>query len=754
MIFSEYVIDEAEENKEIIRRYRKLRRLSRPYLKKGDSELILKAFKTAVEAHKNTRRKSGEPYIYHPIQVAIIAVDELNLGPTSVAAALLHDVVEDTEWELEDIKREFGSKVAKIVDGVTKIPSTEEMEFSQDTSQQAENFRKMLLALSDDARVIFIKLADRLHNMRTLSSMPRHKQLKIASESMYIYAPLAHRLGLYNIKSELEDLYLKYTQESVYREIARKLDRSRSQRNKFIKEFITPLEKSLADNGFKAEIFGRPKSIYSIWTKMRKQNISFEEIYDLFAIRIIIDTALEKEKADCWRVYSIVTDFYSPNIDRLRDWISTPRANGYESLHTTVMGPDGRWVEVQIRTQRMNEVAEKGYAAHWKYKELGRVMNGKSKESNLDSWLRLIRDLREQNSELPALEFVDDFRANFFSEEVFAFTPKGQLKTLPQGATALDFAFEIHSELGFHCLGAKINQKLVPLNHQLKNGDQVEIITSKKQKPNADWLKYVQTAKAKARIKEFIKTEMRQVMNKGKEILTRKLTQLKLELNNDLMNQLKIYFDLRQSADVLFNIGKGIIQPTQITKFKSWRNEKKIPAKPASTRDNKADDIELPIRLKDKPKTDSLVIGDESDMVYSFARCCNPISGDDVFGFTTIGEGIKIHRTDCKNAPEMMANYGYRIIKARWKSQQEQEFFLVELRIVGTDRIGLVRDVTKVISGDLKVNIAAIDIGIKKENIFEGNINLYVKDASHLDLLKKKLYKIEGIISVERLDNA
>ncbi|HRI80651.1 MAG TPA: RelA/SpoT family protein, partial [Cyclobacteriaceae bacterium] len=502
------IIDSAEEKKELISSYRRLLRKAKPVLKPNDAKLIKRAFTLALEAHKDMRRKSGELFIFHPLSVAEICVEEIGLGTTSIVAAIIHDVVEDTDIELADIERMFGKKIAKIVDGLTKIRGV----FEYGTSAQAENFRKMLFTLSEDVRVILIKLADRLHNMRTLDSMPRNKQLKVASETIYLYAPLAHRLGLNAIKTELEDLYLRFTDQAVYKDIANKIDESRASRNKFIKQFVAPLKEEMDRLKVEVEIKGRPKSIFSIYNKMRKQNIPFEEVYDLFAIRIIIDTPLEHEKSYCWQVYSIVTDYYTPNPDRLRDWISTPKANGYESLHTTVMAKNGQWVEVQIRTKRMDEIAEKGYAAHWKYKD-----SSGNHESNLEKWLVRVRELLE-HQDLTALEFVDDFRGNLFTEEVFVFTPKGDLKTLPAGATALDFAFEIHTDIGARCIGAKVNQKLVPINHVLKNGDQIEILTSSKQKPNEDWLRIVLTQKAKSKIKDLLREDKRNIAEEGKEV--------------------------------------------------------------------------------------------------------------------------------------------------------------------------------------------------------------------------------------------
>lgn len=732
-------IDLEEEKKEILRRYRKLLRHAKPILKDGDAKIIKKAFSTSLEAHKEMRRKSGEPYIYHPLAVAQIAVDEIGLGTTSIIAALLHDVVEDTEMEIEDVEREFGTKVAKIIDGLTKISGV----FDHGSSQQAENFRKMLLTLSEDVRVILVKLADRLHNMRTLESMPRTKQLKISSETIYLYAPLAHRLGLYTIKSELEDLYLKYTETEAYRDIVEKINTTRAARTKFIKNFITPIQKEIARHDLDVIIKGRPKSIYSIWNKMRKQNIPFDEVYDLFAVRIIIDTSKENEKSACWQVYSIVTDFYKPNPDRLRDWISTPKANGYESLHTTVMSSTGQWVEVQIRSRRMDEIAEKGYAAHWKYKD-----NAGGRSSGLEQWISRVRDMLEQNDS-SALEFVDDFRSNLFNEEVFVFTPKGELKTLPHGATALDFAFEIHSEIGARCLGAKVNQKLVPLNYILNNGDQVEILTSSKQKPSEDWLRFVVSSKAKAKIKDVLKEEKKLAASDGREIVFRKLKQMKIDFNSETINQLRAYFNVKTPLDLYYKVGKGIIDPKGIKKFKEIKKEK------VSRNQDKISDaksFEKEISTIREKEHDILLIGEDMDVVdYKLAKCCNPIPGDDVFGFVTVNEGIKVHRTSCPNSIELLSNYGYRVVKAKWASQKEVAF-LAGLKIIGTDRVGLVNDVTNVISSELKVNMRSLTIATEN-GIFEGNIMLYVQDTGHLELLIKRLENVNGVVSLSRYDS-
>ncbi|MBY0424641.1 MAG: RelA/SpoT family protein, partial [Cytophagales bacterium] len=563
----ELLVEEDVERKEILRQYRKLLRTAKPYLKDDDAKIIKKAFNTSLEAHKDMRRKSGEPYIIHPLAVAQIVVEEMGLGTTAIVSALLHDVVEDTEMEISDIEKHFGPKVAKIIDGLTKISGV----FEKSGSLQAENFRKLILTLSDDVRVILIKIADRLHNMRTLDSMPRDKQLKIASETIYLYAPLAHRLGLYPIKSELEDHYLKYTDPIVYKGIALKLKQTKAARNKFIKDFTEPIERELGKAGFDYIVKGRPKSIYSIWNKIKKQNIHFEDIYDLFAIRIIIKTPVENEKSGCWRVYSLVTDIYKPNPDRLRDWISTPRSNGYESLHTTVMSKTGQWVEVQIRSERMDEIAEKGYAAHWKYKD---TPSAQGSEKGIELWFSKIRDMLSNTSRKGSLDFVDEFKSNLFSEEVFVFTPKGELRVLPNGATALDFAFEIHSQIGAKCLGAKVNQKLVPLSYVMNNGDQIEILTSTKQHPNEDWLNFVTTSKARAKIKDYLKEEVRKVALEGKEMVERRFRNLKIEFNNDNVNRLANIFHEKSSQDLYYKVAKGQIDLKNVRDLSDPKEEK------------------------------------------------------------------------------------------------------------------------------------------------------------------------------------
>lgn len=726
--------DPEVEKKEILKRYRTLLRACKPSINKGDKKLIRLAFNTALEAHKDMRRRSGEPYIYHPLAVSLIVAEEIGLGTTSIVCALLHDTVEDTHLSLEDIEGMFGKKIAKVIDGLTKISGV----FDQKSSLQAENFRKMLLTLSDDVRVILIKLADRLHNMRTLASMPRDKQLKIASETAYLYAPLAHRLGLYAIKTEMDDLALKFTEPEIYQMIITKLQATKKDRDKFIHEFGKPLMDAFKKEGFKFEIKSRPKSIHSVWNKMKKQNIPFEEVYDLFAVRIILDTPYDREKADCWKAYSIVTDFFVPNPDRLRDWISTPKGNGYESLHTTVMSSSGKWVEVQIRTKRMDEIAEKGYAAHWKYKE-------SSNESAVDEWLNRIREILE-NPESNALDFIDDFKLNLFAEEMFVFTPTGELKTLPAGSTALDFAFEIHSDIGSKCIGAKINHKLVPISHKLNSGDQVEILTSSKQSPKEDWLSFAVTAKAKSKIKASLKEQKKKLSDEGKEIFERKLRHLKVNTATLNMNDILLFYKVPSNVELFYRIAIEAIDLKDLKDFFSpeFQNKPKVHHK------GEGPSFEETVR-KARGSSDMLVIGENLEKIdYKLSPCCNPIPGDDVFGFITINEGIKIHRTNCPNAIQLMSNYAYRIVKAKWTSQK-QIAFLAGVRINGVDEVGVVNNITKVISSELKVNMRSISID-SNDGLFEGTIMLFVHDTEHLKRLMLKLKQLPGILSVSRID--
>lgn len=731
-------IDEEEEKREILRRYRGLLRAAERSKTSADRKRIRKAFDLALEAHKHMRRKSGEPYIYHPIAVARICAEELGLDTTSVVCALLHDTVEDTEISLDDIGTLFGEKERMIIDGLTKISGV----FDHATSAQAENFRKMLLTLSDDIRVILIKLADRLHNMRTLDHMKHEKQQKIASETMFMYAPLAHRLGLYNIKTELEDLALKYKEPEQYEEITSKLTKTKAVRTRFINKFIFPIGKALENEGFNFEIKGRTKSVYSIWNKMHKKRVKFEDIYDVFAIRIIIDVPIEQEKAEAWRVYSIVTDFYQPNPDRLRDWISIPKANGYESLHTTVMSPTGKWVEVQIRTRRMDNVAEKGFAAHWRYK--GGSSNG---ENNLDRWLAQIREVLESTDD-DALSFIDDFKLNLFSEEIYIFTPNGDLRTLPKGATALDFAFSIHSQVGAQCIGAKVNQRLVPLSHVLRSGDQVEIILSKKQRPKEDWLNYVITARARQKIKQVLKEERKKIAAEGKEILRRKFKSLGVSFLSVNITELEKHYDVESATELYYQIARGKID---IKKLKGYTidNGRISFARVGSVLQEQAAPIIAPV----PGKRDALLIGDEQQQLdYTLAPCCNPIPGDDVFGFVTSQGEIKIHRENCPNATQLLGNYAYRVIKARWASRELVQFEVTVL-FSGIDDVGLVNQITSIISADMNVNMRAISFE-SNDGIFEGQVRVQVHDTEHLNTLIQKLRNVEGVLTVERAGNS
>ncbi|MCF8253534.1 MAG: bifunctional (p)ppGpp synthetase/guanosine-3',5'-bis(diphosphate) 3'-pyrophosphohydrolase [Bacteroidia bacterium] len=729
-------IDLDQENKIIVKSYRSLLKSIRRVLTKEDKALIREAFELSLEAHKNMRRKSGEPYILHPLAVAQICAEEIGLGVTSVVCALLHDTVEDTDITLDLVKLKFGSKVSRIIDGLTKISGV----FDQpDRSIQAENFKKMLLTLSDDVRVILIKLADRLHNMRTLDSMSPKSQLKIASETAYVYAPLAHRLGLYAIKSELEDLSTKYLQAENYAFVKNKLNETKVQRNKYIRNFIEPLNSDMEKAGFKFEIKGRPKSIHSILNKMKKQNVTFEEVYDLFAIRVIVDTDIEHEKSDCWKVYSIVTDHYTPNPDRLRDWVSTPKANGYESLHTTLMGPKGRWVEVQIRTKRMDEIAEKGFAAHWKYKE-----SSANSDNGLEGWLARIRDVLE-NQDANALEFLDDFKLALYSDEIFVFTPKGDLKKLPAGATVLDFAFDIHTDLGAKCIGAKLNNKLVPLNHQLNNGDQVEILSSAKQKPNEEWLDFVVTAKAKSKIREYFKQLRLKASALGKEILERKFKNAKIPYSSDALHSLMKHFKLKTVTDLYYQLANEIIDRTKIDIESILAAEKnRVPELPSVQPKTKT--VILP--------NDAIILSEnEANMDYGFAKCCSPIPGDEIFGFITVGEGVKIHRTSCPNAVALMSNYGYRIIKAKWANASDvsPKAFLSSIKVSGIDSVGIVSIITDIISKQLQINMKSISI-TSNEGMFEGNIVLQVHDTRQLENIMDSIKSASELITVNRVD--
>ena len=728
-------IDIEAERKEILIRYKRLIKACKRRLEKGEKEIIRKAFEVAVEAHKEMRRKSGEPYIYHPITVAQICAEEIGLGATGIVCALLHDTVEDTDLSLDDVKGLFGEKVSQIINGLTKISGV----IDNTTSIQAENFKKVLLTMSEDIRVILIKLADRLHNMRTLEHMKRDKQIKIASETLFLYAPLANRLGLNAIKTELEDLGLKYTDLETYTDLENKLKETEPERKKFIQKFIDPLKEILIEQGFKLKIFGRPKSIYSINNKIKTKKVTFEEIYDLFAIRIVIDSPLEKEKLDCWNVYSIITDFYHPSPERLRDWISSPKINGYESLHTTVMGPEGKWVEVQIRTNRMDDLAENGYASHWKYKD-----SFSEKESKLENWLVRIREMLE-NPDPDALEFIDDFKLNLFSDEMFVFTPKGDMKTLPVNSTALDFAFEIHTKVGEQCIGAKVNHKLVPLSYELKSGDQVEILTSGKQAPKEDWLNYVITAKAKSKIKDILKDQRKKVAKEGKEITERKFLEQNLQFSKQLISEFCNYLKLPSPQELFYRAALGNVDAQEIKDFIKY---KEAPIKKGKQKEiSKIDQLVTSAR----GKSDLLMIGDDlKKLDYNLSSCCNPIPGDDVFGFVTELEGIKIHRVNCPNAVKLLSNYAYRVVRAKWVNDKLISF-LAGLKITGTDEIGIVNNITNVISSENHVNMRAINFDTDG-GVFEGTIMVYVHDTKHLNHLKSNLKKIKGVNRVERID--
>ncbi|MDX1332161.1 MAG: bifunctional (p)ppGpp synthetase/guanosine-3',5'-bis(diphosphate) 3'-pyrophosphohydrolase [Robiginitalea sp.] len=727
-----------KENKEIAKQYKELLRISYQTLTEEDKKLIRQAFDVAVDAHKDQRRKSGEAYIFHPIAVAKIVASEIGLDATSIAAALLHDVVEDTAYTLDDIEQMFGETIARIVDGLTKIANLKQ---DMNISQQAENFRKMLLTLHDDVRVIIIKIADRYHNLLTLDSMPEHKQVKIASETLYIYAPLAHRIGLYNIKTELEDLSLKYTEPEVYRDIQGKIAESKEDQEKYIDDFTEVIRDSLDREGLNYHIQGRMKSIFSIRRKMQAQNVAFDEIYDKFAIRIIYKSDRKNEKFLAWKIYSIVTDHFTPNPVRLRDWISSPKSTGYEALHITVMGPKGRWVEVQIRSERMHEIAEKGYAAHFKYK------HGDHKEQGIEQWLNRLQEALE-NSNGSAVDFVEEFKLNLYSKEIFVFTPNGELKSLPKGATPLDFAFNIHTEVGMHTRGAKVNGKLVPLSTRLKSGDQVEIITSDNAKPNQNWLDYATTARARSKIRSSLREEKKEVAEEGKEILRRKLKSLKITLNEDVINKMVTYFKLKTSLDLFYRIGNGAIDNQQIRDFAASYNNAFL--KFFKNRIRRKPTPEGIDRDEITTSYDMLVFGkDEEKLSYTLANCCNPIPGDEVFGFVTVKEGIKVHKKDCPNAISLQSNYAYRIISAKWIDSSQEEF-TAEIRLSGIDTLGLINSITEIISDEMHVNMRNINFNTDG-GTFNGSIKVVVKNKSILKKLMENLKQIKGIDKVVRI---
>ena len=726
------------ENKALTREYKKLLRISYQALSREDKKQIREAFNLAVDAHKDQRRKSGEAYIFHPLAVAQIVASEIGLDATSITAALLHDVVEDSAYTLSDIEQLFGETVARIVDGLTKISNLKK---DRDVSLQAENFRKMLLTINDDPRVIIIKIADRLHNMQTMDAMRPDKQAKISSETLYIYAPLAHRMGLYNIKTELEDLGLKYTEPEIYNDIAAKIKESKQEQDAYIREFKKVIQDSLDTEGLNYEIKGRPKSIFSIKNKMIKQGVSFDEVYDKFAIRVIYKSDIQNEKFLAWKIYSIVTDHFRPNPTRLRDWISSPKSTGYEALHITVMGLKGRWVEVQIRSERMNEIAEKGYAAHFKYKQ------GNDEDQGLDEWINRLQEALE-NPDTNAIDFVENFKLNLYNKEIFVFTPQGDLKSLPKGATPLDFSFSIHTEIGLHTRGARVNGKLVPLSHELKSGDQVEIITSEHAKPNSNWLDYATTARARSKIKSSLKDEKKEIASDGKVVLKRKLKSQKITLNEKVINELVTYFKLNTSLDLFYRVGIGTIDNKMIKEYATQRSNAIVSfIKNRIRKPNTPDDVN---RDEITEQYDALVFGkDEQKIDYTTANCCSPIPGDKVFGFTTVNEGIKVHKNNCPNAIQMRSNYAYRVMTAKWIDSSAIDYKAV-IRLVGLDNLGLVNQVTKEISDHMHVNIKDINF-TTNDGIFNGQITVIVKNKSLLKKLIDNLKKINGIEKVSRV---
>lgn len=738
-----YTIDLEQEEKEIAKRYKDMLRNTYQTLTDENKVLIRKAFELAKEAHKEQRRKSGEPYIYHPLAVGKIVADEIGLDATSIACALLHDVVEDTHYTLEDIEQLFNPKIAKIINGLTKISNID----SQDVSLQSENYRKLLLTLSEDIRVILIKIADRLHNMRTLESMAPNKQKKIASETIYIYAPLAHRMGLYTIKSEMEDLSLKYTNPEDYHLIEKKLEESEKDRQRYINEFTQTISSRLKEENMNFHIKGRSKSISSIYRKMKKQNVTFEEVYDLFAIRIIYKSDVKNEKFLAWKIYSIVTDEFRPNPSRMRDWISTPRSTGYESLHVTVIGPESKWVEVQIRSERMDELAEKGIAAHYKYKE-----GYKIEDNQIENWISQVRETLESQSESNTIDLLDDFKFNLYTKEIFIFTPKGDLKVLSNGSTALDFAYAVHSNVGDHCLGAKVNNKLVPLSYKLQSGDQVEILTSVNQKPKQDWLEFVFTSKARNKIKASLNAEKRKYTEEGKELLIRKLKHFKINYSEGELNNIQKFFGAKTSHDIFYQIATGVIDNKQL---KSYADSKGMFSNLFSRFKRRSNVAPTPakeeIEPKEEGKLDLLVFGpDEEKLDYELASCCNPIPGDKVFGFITINRGIKVHKDTCPNAISMRANYDYRIIKAKWVNSSNLDF-TINIALKGIDRIGIISDITTLVSTTLHVDIKRLNIN-SDAGIFDGTLTLFVKNVVQLEQIQKDLALIEGITSVRRMD--
>lgn len=706
-------------------------------------EIIERAFKFANEAHRGIRRRSGEPYILHPIAVARIVSQEIGLGSTSICAALLHDVVEDTEYTVEDIENLFGKKIASIVSGLTKISGGI---FGDQASAQAENFRKLLLTMSEDIRVILIKMADRLHNMRTLGSMLPSKQYKIAGETLYIYAPLAHRLGLFAIKTELEDLSFKYEHPEAYKQIQQKIQDTEKDRQAIYENFAKPIEKRMKELGFKFEMKARVKSVYSIWNKMQTKHIPFEEVYDLYAVRIIFQCNNEAdEKKECWNIYSIITDIYKLHPERTRDWVSRPKANGYKALHLTVMGPDGNWIEVQIRSEKMDEIAEHGFAAHWKYK-----VGDSDEESELDVWLKTIKDILE-HPEPNAIDFLDTIKLNLFSTEIFVFTPKGDLITLPTDATALDLAFTLHSDLGFHCIAAKVNHKLVPLSQKLQSGDQVEILTSKSQTPKEEWLSLVTTAKARTRLTAALRKDRRLNISKGEKIFKEFLSSNNIENDNKLITKLLNHFGLAQREELFFKIGNNDLELGEsIRKFLKEKNQnifmKYLKISFGGGNNNKQPDAE------ERPVIDrkqNYILKDHNGIKnYAIATCCNPIPGDDVLGYVDENETVIVHKRECPVAMRLKSSFGPRLVSTQWESGITQSFPATIL-IEGIDRIGILNEITRTISNELNINIRNLAIEAQ-EGVFHGSLNILVHDAKSVETLCRKLKKIKGVKAASR----
>ncbi len=731
------IVDQEKENKEIAKQYKELLRISYQTLSDSDKKMIRLAFDMAVEAHSDQRRKSGEAYIFHPISVAKIVANQIGLDATSICAALLHDVVEDTRYSLQDIERLLGVTVAKIVHGLTKISRLKK---DKNISLQAENFRKMLLTLNDDVRVIIIKIADRLHNMQTMDAMPEYKQVKIASETLYIYAPLAHRIGLYNVKTELEDLSLKYTEPQRFQSIKDKIEETKESQEAYIKSFSKFLTQELSKERFKFEIKGRSKSIYSIHRKMQTQNVPFEKIYDKFALRIIYKANRNNEKFLAWKIYSIVTDHFTPNPTRLRDWISAPKSTGYEALHITVMGPSNKWIEIQIRSERMHEIAEKGYAAHYKYKQ------GDQKDIGIESWLNRLQEVLENNTG-NAVDFVEDFKLNLYAKEIFVFTPKGDLKSLPQGATALDFAFFIHSEIGIKTRGVRVNDKLVPLSKVLKSGDQIEIITSDHIKPSSNWLDFVVTSRARSIIKSSINEEKKAHAEEGKEILRRKLKPLKISLNDKTTQQMLHYFKFENSQDLFYRVGIGTLDNKKLKEFSNEYHNTLLNFFKRRVRKNKPQIRSEEDKITEK--FDKLVFGKEKEpLAHSFASCCHPIPGDAVFGFITVNEGIKVHHKECPNALSLQSNFAYRIIPAKWVDSSAEQYNAI-LKLSGIDKKGLVNEVTRMISNNTSVNINKINFDTE-DSFFTGLIHVSVPNKNTLNKLVNTLSRVNGIDKIVR----